>query len=258
MVFLFGLDETGKKLKKALKAAGADMSVVRPWLKSYIFVRKNARPTEEHYKSAKQAAEHVLSEAGEMEKLLVNRELLTESDKQSFARILEGLAADKKKLDFEFVISEADKDVHLTMDAILDMGPKFLKGEETANPLILQSEVENLLGVVKDRLNKETPNLFFLACYYLNHKDSELEDMSYTSRLMYVDDIFHKEFAEPILATLETARRQAEAWKKEASETPEKYSGRKAAALLEKTKILTSEEVPEEDTEGFLKHLCIM
>ena len=203
MLLIFGLDQEGKKIKKVLPACGCDKEVLKGWLLNYKKIKKSQVSITNHYHSVKEHGKRLLAETRELELLLVKDEALTGEESRRFKELLSDFTKTKPLLDFEFVISRADKEIHLTLQGLERLGLDYLKGK--SDKLILQSEVENLLALIKEALDKEKPDLAKLAVFYLNHSDRELEEISYTSRLMLIDEVYEKEYIQPVVEPVQIA-----------------------------------------------------
>ena len=94
--------------------------------------------------------------------------------------------------DSEFLISKADKDFHTTFDAVVMLGTKFV--EEQENGILLQSEIENLIALIQEGLEREKPDLFALSYFYLKRSNKELENLTFPEKVTKVMRIYQTEF----------------------------------------------------------------
>lgn len=195
---LFGFDDSLKELKKELKNAGADMSVVKDWQKSFDKVKKQEPQLELQYKKAKKDLETVKTLLEQMEQLLIeNRGSIIEVSKLSGE-----LKKYQNQFNLEFLISKEDSDFHLTYKSILSLSEK--KTIEEKDALILQSEVENLLAVTKEALEKEWPSFRAMAYFYIDRTDKEIYDLPHVDKVEKVNRIYQNEFFKPIKKVLRT------------------------------------------------------
>lgn len=198
-------DDSLKGLKKELKAAGADLSFVKEWQKSYDKVRKQSPIIENQYVQAKGELDVVYAILKEMEQLLISCK--SENDLGNVQKRLSGFAKEMKKYqnDFncEFLVSKEDKDFHLTYTTIVTLCGKNIK--EQKDVLILQSEIENLMSMTKEALDKNWPEYRAMAYFYIDHTDKEIFDLPHVDKVEKVTAIYEKEFSEPMKQVTEVA-----------------------------------------------------
>lgn len=187
-----GFDDSLKGLKKEFKDAGVDMSVVRLWQKNYDKVRQQAPILETQYKTAKQELEIVFSLIKNMEQKLiegsVNRENLNVFSKEM-----------KKYLEHfnqEFLIGKEDTDFQTTYASIIKLCDKDINVK--GNALILQSEIENLIAVTQEALEKEWPDFKALAFFYIQRTDKEITELPHHDKVTKVENIYKEEFVKPL------------------------------------------------------------
>lgn len=60
--------------------------------------------------------------------------------------------------DDEFLISKVDTDFHTTLDSVVKQGERYLSSFD--NGIILQSEIENLIHLTNEGLERKKPDLF--------------------------------------------------------------------------------------------------
>lgn len=198
---LFGEDSL-KGLKKELKSAGADMSIVKGWQKSLDKVRKGCAQWETQYVQAKQELEQVHAQLKEMEQTLIS--MKNDLDNAELKNALGDCVTVLKKyqghFNQEFLISKADKEFHLTYQTLLDLSGKGFK--EQKDVLILQSEVENILAVTEEALEKEWPSFRAMAYFYIERSDKEIFDLPHSDKVAEVNRIYETEFLEPMRKVL--------------------------------------------------------
>ena len=189
---LFGEDSL-KGLKKELKSVGADVSYVKSWQKVYDKVRKNSGQIAAQYTQAKQDLQQVHAVLKDMEEILIARAgKLSECEKN--------LKKYQGRFNHEFLIGKEDKEFHLTYQTILSLCANGRKTQKEV--LILQSEVENILAVTEEALQKEWPDFRAMAYFYLNRTDKEIFDLPHGDKVAEVNRIYEVEFLEPMRAVL--------------------------------------------------------
>lgn len=191
-------DDSLKGLKKELKAAGTDLSFVKSWQKTYDKVRKQYPALEKQYRAAKNELEAVMLSLKKMEQLLISgadKTALKESEKE--------LKKYKDSFKYEFLISKEDKEFHLIYTTILSLCSEDIK--ERKDSLILQSEVENLMSITQEALEKQWPDFREMAYYYLGHTDKELAELPHAQKLQLVEKIYMEEFYCPMKQVIEAA-----------------------------------------------------
>lgn len=188
-------DDSLKGLKKELKNAGADISFVKGWQKNYDKVKKQYPVLESQYMKAKSDLAIVMDCLKQMEELLINEKEVSET-----IRVLKKY---QNGFNQEFLIGKEDKEFHLTFATILSLGAKGIK--EKRERLILQSEVENLMAITKEALEKEWPEFREMAYFYLNHTDRELLELPHADKVQFVKKLYAKEFYNPMKQVVEEA-----------------------------------------------------
>lgn len=194
----FGSDDSLKDVKKEMKAAGADMSCVRNWQKTLKKVKKQREKIETQYLQVKQDLETVDSILKEMEQLLISSKTDTERSnlRVKLADYAKKLKKYQNNFNHEFLISKEDSDFHLIYATILSLCGKSIA--EQKEVLILQSEVENLLALTKEALEKEWPSFRAMAFYYIGRSDKEIFDLPHQDKVEKVTRIYENEFLRPI------------------------------------------------------------
>ena len=156
--------------------------------------------------------------------------------------------------DDEFLISKVDTDFHTTLDSVVKQGERYLSSFD--NGIILQSEIENLIHLTNEGLERKKPDLFALSYFYLGHNNKELAELNFTQKTKRVHEIYYEEFWKDILKQLEACVKQAEA-------INDKYEGttdRRTARILSELKPLlvgaTKQWEPEQTAEYILRDMC--
>lgn len=189
---LFGEDSL-KGLKKELKTAGADMSFVKGWQKSYDKVKKNSVQIGAQYEQAKKELEQVHAILKKMEQSLIDRnDALNECAKE--------LKTYQGHFNQEFLIGKEDKEFHLIYQTILNLCAKGCATQKDI--LILQSEVENILAVTEEALEKNWPDFRAMAYFYLERTDREIFDLPHSDKVAEVSSIYEMEFLAPMRTVL--------------------------------------------------------
>lgn len=186
-----GFDDSLKDLKKELKDAGVDMGVVRDWQKYYDKVRKQAPLMEQQYQMVKAELKMVLSTLREMEQALIAGR--DDAQLQEYAKELKKYQGHFNQ---EFLISKADSDFYSTYESVLKLCDKKLRG--SSDTLILQSEIENLIALAAEALEKEWPDFRAMAFYYIERSDKELFNLPHSEKVEKVCRIYENEFIKPL------------------------------------------------------------
>lgn len=191
-----GFEDSLRELKKELKAAGADMSFVKEWQKSYDKVRKQSSVLKTQYTQAKSDLESVYQNLKSVEQKLIAADLNLSVEAKTLKQY-------KTSFSHEFLIGKEDREFHLTFQTILSLFEKKLSSQKDV--LILQSEVENLLAVTKEALEREWPAFRAMAYFYIERTDRDIIDMPHTEKIAYVQQIYEDEFVKPMMQALQTA-----------------------------------------------------
>ncbi|MBQ8627706.1 MAG: hypothetical protein IJ419_16315 [Agathobacter sp.] len=187
-----GFDDSLKSLKKELKESGVDMSVVRDWQKYYDKVTRQKPQLENQYQIAKNELETVLSLLKDAEQLLI----AGGGNKESLAAFAKELRKYQGHFNHEFLISKEDSDFHLTFESILNLCNKDMNAN--GNALILQSEIENLIALTVEALDKEWPDFRAMAFYYIERTDKEIFDLPHADKVAKVRRVYENEFLKPL------------------------------------------------------------
>lgn len=198
---LFGEDSL-KGLKKELKNTNTDMTFVKKWQKIYDKVKKNSGQIEEQYTQAKEELQQVHTILKKMEQSLIS--IKADLQNPSYKAYISECAREMKKyqghFNQEFLIGKEDKDFHLTYQTLISLCAKGF--QETKDVLILQSEVENILAVTDEAMEKEWPDMKALAYFYLDRTDKEIYDLPHADKVAEVERIYESEFVAPIREVL--------------------------------------------------------
>ena len=198
---LFGEDSL-KGIKKELKSAGADMSFVKDWQKSFDKVKKGSIQIGGQYTQAKKELEQVHALLKKMEQNLIA--MKSDFANPTYKGVISECAKDLKKyqgnFNHEFLISKEDKEFHLTYATLLSLCTKGFKERKAV--LILQSEVENILAVTEEALAKEWPSFRAMAYFYIGRTDKEIFDLPHSDKVAEINRIYENEFLAPMRQVL--------------------------------------------------------
>ena len=238
---MFGKDDELEKVKSALAAMDGDMSAFRLWQKQYDKLNRQWQAVQERYQKARQTTEQVHRNAKQLEEILVGD---AQGRKKEAAQILKDWKRLQNGFDHEFLISKEDREFHSTYDTIVRLGIKAVDKED--QKLILQSEVENLIALLKENLGKEKPSAWKLCFYTLNHGEQELMELPPAEKLNCIDNTY-----QPIIALLVFAIDRADARR----ETFADATNRKSRKLAEATAILDNRQGDEDTLEERAKRI---
>lgn len=186
-----------KELREALDACGCDMNAFKHWQRSYEKLMKQLPSVCVQYEDALRTTQEVYETAQELEDLMVSGR----SDiRRDFAGLLKTMKKVQNTFDHEFIVSSTDREFHSTYASVLKLGVKAL--EDGQQRLILQSELENLLELLKENLGKEEPRLAALCFFYQEHTDGELENVPPSGRVERIVQVYEEEFVRPIAQML--------------------------------------------------------
>lgn len=196
MFFIFG--DSLKAWKKDLKASGADMSQVKSWQKVFDKIRRETPQMEKQYMDVKKKLESVYALLQNMEQVLIESKVNGNSMSDSLMqKKLSEFCEEFKKyqncFNHEFLISKEDTEFHLTYGTLLDL----CESDDT-NVLILQSEIENLMAITKEALEKEWPDFRAMTFYYFNRDDTEIFDLPHSDKIDKVARVYESEFLKPM------------------------------------------------------------
>ena len=203
-----GLDQEEKDLKNAMQVAGANMSEVKEWLKVYEKTRKASLTVAGQYYDVRTCLMQLLEDSMQMESILRTGIGISGQQGQQFREILKTMRKQRGIFDSEFLISKADKDFHTTFDAVVMLGTKFV--EEQQNGILLQSEIENLIALIQEGLEREKPDLFALSYFYLKRSNKELENLTFPEKVTKVMRVYQTEFISGIQKQIVACMKQCD------------------------------------------------
>ncbi len=202
---MFGKDEALDKIKAALAATDTDMAAFKSWQKKYDKLNRQWQSVQTQYENCRVATEWVNDGARQMERMITGEAAY---DKKEFAQIIKEMKRRQNGFDHEFLISREDREFHSTYDTIVRLGAKAY--EEPDQKLILQSEIENLLALLAEALEKEKPSAWKLGFYLMNHTEKELEDLPAGEKLACITKTYEEQFLAPIVTLLAGAIERAD------------------------------------------------
>lgn len=195
---MFGRNDFVENVKSALAAVDCDMGAFRSWQKMYDKLKKKKSEQEDRYRRCREQTKRVQEDAQLMEHMLTTAQSV---DGKEFGRLLKDLRQMQNSFDHEFLVSKEDQEFHSTYDTILRLGTKALNAPD--QKLLLQSEIENLLSLLKENLEKEEPKIEALTFYYQLGSDQELAQLPPAEKLEKITYFYEHEFRQPILQLLE-------------------------------------------------------
>lgn len=195
---MFGRNDFVENVKSALAAVDCDMGAFRSWQKMYDKLKKKKSEQEDRYRRCREQTKRVQEDAQLMEHMLTTAQSV---DGKEFGRLLKDLRQMQNSFDHEFLVSKEDQEFHSTYDTILRLGTKALNAPD--QKLLLQSEIENLLALLKENLEKEEPEIAALTFYYQFGSDQELAQLPPAEKLSKITYLYECEFRQPILRLLE-------------------------------------------------------
>ena len=196
---MFGRNDFVENVKSALAAVDCDMGAFRSWQKMYDKLKKKKSEQENRYRRCREQTKRVQEDAQLMEHMLTTAQSV---DGKEFGRLLKDLRQMQNSFDHEFLVSKEDQEFHSTYDTILRLGTKALNAPD--QKLLLQSEIENLLALLKENLEKEEPEIAALTFYYQFGSDQELAQLPPAEKLSKITYLYECEFRRPILELLES------------------------------------------------------
>ena len=211
---MFGEDRRIRELKRRLSQAGCDMEVVKNWQRQLERMQKQYPVQCQQFDNARKSLLEVEAYAKNIEALLVRRDAWTPDKKRELFSIQKELKKRKNTYIHEFLVSKEDKDFHLTYETMIKLIDQFDGSGDHA--IILQSETENLLAMIKEDLEKEIPDMLALTYFYIVGSDRELVDLPPKARLEKIKRVYEMEFIRPMERQLTIAKdmtaEQLHAW----------------------------------------------
>ena len=211
---MFGEDRRIRELKRRLSQAGCDMEVVKNWQRQLERMQKQYPVQCQQFDNARKSLLEVEAYAKNIEALLVRRDAWTPDKKRELFSIQKELKKRKNTYIHEFLVSKEDKDFHLTYETMIKLMDQFDGSPDRT--IILQSETENLIAMIKEDLEKEIPDMLALTYFYIVGSDRELVDLPPKERLEKIKRVYEMEFIRPMERQLTIAtdmtEEQLHAW----------------------------------------------
>ncbi len=196
-----------KELKTALQTLGIDTTVLRNWQKLCAKTKKQLPAVTERYQSACNALIEVNTYMSRLEQLMVAGVDWSRNEQKEIQSILKQLKKLENSFHHEFLVSKEDKEFHLIYSTVIKLGIKICNRKE--DRLLLKSEIENILALIHEDLEKEKPNLLILSFFYLQHSDSELVNLPPMERVKKISQVYEDVFIRPLCNMLEMAMEKA-------------------------------------------------
>ena len=198
---LFGFSETLKEIKKAVSITAVNPDGFRAWVKDYEKVLKQMNGTYESYTNARSSLMEAEKLLNELETLLKEYASKDENawDKEQLNRVHEWgkqLRLRLGKQTHDFLVDEENSEYHSIYQCIVSESTTF-QGEATKR-IMLQSEVENLLAMIREIKGRRRPNLNHLAYQNTYGKVKNLKELPYQDKLQRLQQVYLTDFYEPI------------------------------------------------------------
>ncbi|MDD6156069.1 MAG: hypothetical protein PUB52_03550 [Lachnospiraceae bacterium] len=194
---MFGEDTQIKELKKKIQYAGGDMGVVKTWQKQLDRIAKLYPMTKNRYQSARQNLNCAAEAFAYIENMLMEGSSWNRDIKKQFDQMRKEIKHYKDCMDHEFLVSREDREFHSTFDSILRLMDRYDGGD--VNRVILKSEVENIISMTAEILERPMPGLIALSFFYVDHDDSELVNIPPANRLKLIEENVEQDFWIPML-----------------------------------------------------------
>ncbi len=194
---MFGMDNNEKELKELLAQLGCEASVFKNFKPGYEKMEKYYPQCCQNYLEAGKAGTMMLQLLEALEKGFVEKQSI---DYSAYTKQLKQL---QNRANHEFIVSSNDSEFHSTYDNLIKKLPELAKHAD--NRLFMQSEVENLISMLKERLAHKRPDLHAYAYFLIAHKDAELQDLSNENKCEYILNLYRKELILPVIEKLQNA-----------------------------------------------------
>ena len=190
------IEEAEKTFRKEMQEAGVDNSTVKSWIRVYERTKKLYIQVGSRYERNREdlccVREHLL----DMEQMLIGYKNFDSEERRKFQLHMKELKKFQGTFQHEFLISKEDVDFHTTYDSVMKLGLKYVEVQQ--NGIILHSEVENLIALTNEALDRKTPDLFSLSFFYLTRSDRELRDLPFPDKMAKIQRIYENEFLKGI------------------------------------------------------------
>ena len=200
-----GFNEELKPLRQELKGTGVDMSEVRNWIKVFEKVKNNYPKVKKTYETEREKLEYLQTILKAMESCFITGENVKDSLKKPVEQLKavkdfsgHELLIDKGNSEFELTFSRMKKTL-ATLDKISDK-----------DMLFLHSETENLSDMIKEALEKETPDFYALAYFIKTQNEGQIEELPHGEKVKKIRRIYEREFLKPMEKILSVAMDKAD------------------------------------------------
>lgn len=236
-----GFEDQGKRLKTAMQSLDADMFIVRVWLKQYEKIKKQMGQVGSNFLSVREDLEQVESNLSQLEKMIIGYPVFDHSSQREFQNLLKDMNRIKGNLNHEFLISSEDYDFWLSFSALQKLGPEYASKHKEG--IIVQSEIENLLAMTREALERPQPDLVKLTFFYMGRSDKELAELPFPDKVDKVERVFQNEFLSKFMTELVSCIEKA----RELKEKIGNATDRKSQNLLQAVSIFTESDLPAEE-----------
>jgi hypothetical protein len=193
---LFGEDEAIRQLKRKLQAHGCDAESVKKWGKQLLTVKRQLPGTWGQYQTSLANLRTIEVYMKKLQVRLSERKVWDRDTLKDIQATYRNMKKMSTSFDNEFVVSREDHEFHLIYDTICRLMDKFDGADDTR--ILLLSEVENILALIREKLDREMPDAVALSYFYLNHKDDELVSLPPESRLERITEVYENEFLKDV------------------------------------------------------------
>ncbi len=225
---LFGFNDELKPLRQELKSTGADMDAVREWTKTFDKVKNNYPKVQNLYLTEREKLEQLQSTLKHMEECFVEGGNV----KQALSKDVEQIKGMKDFVGHEFLIDKGNTEFELTFSRMKKAVVSMDKYAEN-DMLFLHSETENLLDMVKEALEKESPNLHALAYFVVTQDVKQLAELPHNEKVKKIKRIYDREFIKPMERILSVAMDKANAGMPVLSQNADKTKEERINYILE-------------------------
>lgn len=238
-------DEELKLMKKAMQTADCDTSVVRAWLKLYERVKKQTAMTEDSYRVAREYIITIQECVKNLEQKIIELEWESDVLRETRKNACVKLGQLKGNYEHEFLVSSENQEYHLTYQTILNLGA------QECDKIIFQSEVENLVALNQEILDRPTPNFYYLGFYETNRSVEDLSDLPYEEKMRKIGSLYEADFIHPIQKQLVIAIQYADSLLEE----PEQLNGWRGSRMKETFEFLWNKDGEAKSAEERAKQL---
>lgn len=202
---MLGFNEPLKPLRQELKSAGVDTAVLRDWLKTYEKVNNNYSRVEKLYTLEREKLLQLQQILSDLEKCFTTGE----DARAGVGPLMIQLKNLKAFVGHDFLIDKGNTEFELTFSR-LQKQSNSLQNYTSQDMLFLQSEVENLIDMVREALEKDMPDLHALTFFELTQKTSTLSDLPHQEKVRKIRRIYEREFIKPMAELLSMAMDKAD------------------------------------------------